>query len=624
VSINKFQEKIFRTGCGSAVLFVCAGVFFAGMFYMGCGTGARVSEQNEPQDQKVAIEIGDYPIYANDLTQQIEARRQQAIQQGQGGSGPDALPPKEEAYLQSGIIDQSIQGVGYAYLAHKEGVQFTDDAIRKEKQKDFDESLMMAKMQVSQQMKLKGDPTDKQLDAFLKSKGQPSLAEIKNQFKQNLESTLKDAKARGTLESTVAQALLRDTLQSRLKPTDAQLKAGYDNYDFKRILFSTDAGADVSAQVGKAQADLKAGLTFEQAMDRYSKDPPMKGKKVSDGDTKMMVTELDSMPAYAPLKLLKPGQVSDVIDTPMGKAIFKLIGITNSPPPDLLKNKATYVQQYASRIVNDEINKNIKALVKSSAVKWHSPGFKAIYDWMQVSNDARPTDGAAAVAAKFEPIVAEAKKAYTSNEGYDGRAALLAWYAASDAIWSAKDADKAKLRADRIELLKTLTADTPYFSLKLEIVDLEMDAKQGPEAAAMLQGAAASNYSYDAEGLKNFQDINARMLKLRAFGMLTPAAEKSIQASQDAWKKNNADVEAQKEKLKEAQDEEKKKDDALKAEQMAEAAKAKADADKKAKSAAPTSSAAPSKAAPGGTTAVVPPTAPPAAPPAGTSPAKKK
>lgn len=575
------------------------------MFYLGCGTGSRVANQNDEENKKVAVTVGDYPVYADDLAKQIDSQRQTAISNAQGSEGPDALPPKDDAFMEGRVIQQAIEGVACVYLAHKQGIQFSDDALRKQMGQEFEMELMREKFQIQQQQqKSQSMMTDKQLDDFLKASKQPSIAEQKKQFSKTIETDLKDTKIRATLESALARQLLTDALESRVKPSDAELKANYDSYEFKRIQFSTDPTSDVSAQITKAQADLKGGLTFEQAMDRYSKEPPLKGKKVSDNIQTMMVSELNRVANYAALKKLKPGEVSDVIDMPAGKAIFKLISVKNSAPADLLKNKATYVKSYASGIASDQVDKSLKELVKSSVVKWDAKGYKALYDYVQANNEANPMASAAETTAKFQPIVDEAKKAVTSSQGFDSRAALLAWYGAFDAIWAAKDADKTKLRADRIEVLKALTADTPYFTLKLELVDLEIDAKSGPEAAALLLDAASSNYAFDATGQRNFQDINARLLKLRANSMLTPDQEKAIQKAQDDWLKNNADVEKQKADAKKAEAVAQAEADKLKAQQLAEAAKARAEASKQSKGTAP---AAPGKTSP-------PPAAPGAVP----------
>ncbi len=580
------------------------------MFYLGCGTDARMSNSRDQQDQKVAVTVGDYPIYANDLMKQIEARRQQSLQSGQPG-GPDALPARDEAFIQGNSVTQAVQGVGYAYLAKKDGAKFTDEAIRKSEEQNFEQSVMMTRMQVSQQQGSKGQMSDKQFDDFLKKQTGMTLAEQRAKFLENLKTTLKDTKARASLETSVARSVLLDNIQSRMKPTDAELKASYDSYIFKRILFSGDPKSNITEAVQKAQADLKGGLTFEQAMDRYSKDPPLKGKKASDNTTEISVQQIDGTPSMASLKSMKPGQVSDVIDSPTGKAIYRLESVKNTAPADLVKNKARYSDQYASQKANDVMDKEIKDLLKSNSIKWESPGYKAIFDWMQASNDF---GGLATQATKMQEIMAEAKKALSANQGYDQRAALFAWYAAFDSIWSAPNADKKKLAPDRIEVLRAVTADTPYFSLKMELVDLLADAKQGNEAGALLKDAAESNVYYDAVGQKNYQDVNLKLLKLRSINAVTVEQEKAIQKAQEEWIKQNQQVEEQKAQMKIAQEAEKKKADQLRAEQLAEAAKAKAEADKAKK---PASSTTPADVKKPGTTVPTPATS-------GTPPDKKK
>ena len=547
---------------------------------MGCGMGARTSGANQDQEKKVAVTIGDSPLYAEDLSKMIEANRQRALQ-GVTEGGPDALPPAQEAYVQGQTINQALEGVGFTYLAKKAGATFTDEAIKKAEMATFEQEVIQTKFALQSQKMLKPGATDKDFDEVLKKQAGGTVAELKKKFNDNVEQNLKDPKIRPTLESTVARQVLTDALQAKTKPSDAEVKASYDNYVFKRILFSMDP-TDSTSQIQKAEADLKGGLTFEQAMDRYSKEPAsQKGKKVSDNTTELNAPQFEAIPDYSSLKTLKPGEVSGVVNSPQGKDIYKLVNIKSNVPPDFSTKKVQYVQDFVKVKVGRDVQNQIKDLLESGLLKWESTGYKALFDWYHISNDFTPSNTPAAQTTKFTQVIADAKKALNNNKGYDSRAAMLAWYASEDRLWSLAGPDKAKLRADRIEVLKAVTAETPYFSLKIELVDLLVDSKAGAEAGAALVDAATSNVTYDSVGQRNFQDINAKLTKLQTLKAVTPEQEKAIRAAQDLWVKQNQEIEEEKQKAKLAEAEAKKQDEELKAQQLAEAAKAKADQAKK-------------------------------------------
>ena len=576
MSINKFQEKVFRTGCGSAVLYVCAAVFFGGMFYLGCGLGGGPKGPGGEDNRAVALEVGETPIYLDQFNQNVEQMREQRIMQSNRSASPDALAPMDEAEIEGGMLNSYVTTYGAVYLAKKAGVKFTDQQITSVFEKDMESSIVQARAGLIQQHKIKPDATEKEVDAALKKAGQTTITERRKMFHDEITKALKDEKNRASLDEQAAKPLLLEVIQSSMKPTEAEVKATYDSSTFKRILFAEHPGSTPDSQIAKAQADLKAGLTFEQAMDRYSSEHPPKGKRVSDNTIDMNAAQLDSIPENRPLKSLKVGQVSDVIETPMGKAIYKLIGIKSMAPPDFPTNKAKYIHDFAMQHAQAEFDKEQKQFVESGPVTWKMPGLKALFDWYQARQDFMAPP--AQQAAKMGAVVDEAKKAATT--GNNDRPAVLAWYAGFDSMWTAPGANKTKLRGDRIEVLRALTSILPYFPAKMELVDLLVEAKQGDEAVDALKAAASSNFMYDLEGQQDYQEVQAKLLKLKAAGMIKPADEAEIAKTQAEWIKQNQIAAEEKAQQKKDEAAAKKEADANAAKQKADADKQKADAAK--------------------------------------------
>ena len=216
-------------------------------------------------------------------------------------------------------------------------------------------------------------------------------------------------------------------------------------------------------------------------------------------------------------------------------------------------------------------------------------------------------------------IVDEAKKAFTSSQG-DTRPALLAWFAAFDTIWNAPAADKVKLRGDRIEVIKAVITSLPSFALKMELIDLLVDAKATDEAVSTLADLSASNFQYDPEGQRDYQDIQGKLLKLKAAGLVKPDKEAAIVKSQQDWLKQNELATEEKAQQKKEQEAAEKEAAANAAKQKAETDKQKAEADK-AKGAAPKGPAA---SAPASVPPSAPASAPASAPVSSPAPAKKQ
>lgn len=575
------------------------------MFYVGCGMGGGQNEQGGDH-RLVAFQVGDTPIYYDVFNENVQKQRDQMQMQSRQ-TGPDALPPIEEAQIEAEVINEYVTAFGNIALAKKAGVKFTDQQITTSLERDNLESqITQERSMLVSQKKLKADANDKEFNAALKKEKLPTVTEIRKQFHDTLKKDLSDDKLRPGLEEQVARPLLIEALQAAIKPTVDQIKATYDTYEFKRILFAAHAGSTVDSQIAKAQADLKAGTTFEQAIDRYSSEPPLKGKKLSDNMIDRTSSQFDMFPDEKPLKSLKAGRVSDIIETPQGKAIYKLIGVKNTAPPDLATNTKKYSQMIAMQQAQTEYQSELRKYTQSGQVSWKIAGLKALYDWFQVRNDfsAPPAEQVTKMAA----VIDEAKKAMTAT-GTDSRPAALAWFASFDSIWTAPGADKVKLRGDRIEVLKALTSVQPAFSLKMELVDLLVDSNADREAVDVLKSAAASNINYDIQGQLNFQEVQIRVTKLSDKKVLTKEDVAAISQIQDEWRKDNEVAAKEKADMKKAQDKAKADNDAL-------MAKEKADKEKALK-AAPTTPGNKTPAAPGAAAPPVKTGAPvtPAAPP---------
>jgi hypothetical protein len=199
------------------------------------------------------------------------------------------------------------------------------------------------------------------------------------------------------------------------------------------------------------------------------------------------------------------------------------------------------------------------------------------------------------------------------TNGNDTRPAALAWYAAFDTIWNSPNADKTKLRADRIEVLKALISTEPFFALRMELVDLLVDSKANDEAIATLRDAASSNFNFDIDGQKNFQEVQARVIKLKTAGILPAKAETDIANAQQAWLKQKADSDQQKVEMKKEEEKAKVEAAANAAKQKAETDKMKAEAEKAKKAAATPGASVKTPPAPGPAPAKGGPATPPTA-----------
>jgi hypothetical protein len=302
-------------------------------------------------------------------------------------------------------------------------------------------------------------------------------------------------------------------------------------------------------------ADIKAGGSFEQAMDRYSNDAPPPGKKVSDDVKTIAYSEITNDPSLAPLKTLKAGQVSEVTDAPEGEVIYKLVAIKSTAPPGFDKNIKMYRGQYAENQARNQYQTQLNAIEKStSLLKWSSPALKALYDYEQLK--MHPLGGD--MASQYKALGEAANKAGQDGIIGDDRWSALTYYAAIDDAWNVAK-DKSSLYEDRRDSLEGLLKYEELFDARMQIVNLDELQKNAGLAAQDLLAAANSNNDYTALGQKNWADVAAKEIELQKAGLLDATHTKSVDDAQAKWRQAKLDNDKQEadEKVEQAAEEKK-------------------------------------------------------------------
>ena len=567
MSISKFQEKFLAKGCGTAILIGCAAVFGALAFsYFGKGSGGGSDANGQPI--KIFANVGGIPVPATAIEQAL----QHIQQQQQQGADPTSTPPSVQVGQYGEALDGILNHAAVLSIAKQAGVSPTDDQIRDAAKADLARRIEMNKLQMEMQGQLKPGATDADFDAIMKSQLGKSLSEFEKQQLASLDATLKDPDKRPAAVEQFTEPILISTLAARTVPVDAEVKASYDQDTFKRVLLREKPAPSptTESRIAQVEKDLAGGATFEQVMDRYSDEAPMAKKKPSDNQQVLTPSQIDSDKALGALKGLKVGSVSAPVKTPEGTSIYKLISVKNQAPADFDKNIAKYRQRYQEAKAKSTVDEQSKQIL-TQKTEWLSKGYKAAYDVTRPDVDA----------SKAQALYEEAKAAIAKTEGYDLRPAQLAEYAAFDLIWSAPTADKVKLRPERIQVLNDYLQNMENFSVRMELVGLYQDDKNGPAAAECLAAAARSNNSYDQIGFSHFGDVAARLMQLRSSGAVTAEQAKAIEDVQAQWKKDKAEFDA-------AQAKQRADDEAARKKAMEEEKKARDDAKKAKASAAPT------------------------------------
>ncbi len=598
VSVSKFREVMEKSGCRWVLTFIFALLAVAFVVPRSSCSNDRVNgpDSNEPGTGNVVAQVGDFNVTESAIDEMAQQSIKNYTDQAKVAPGP-----MEVATYTAGATDQQIKAGLLLVLAKKNGVSFDDDNIMKAVSKLIDQQIEQTKMMMTMSGKVKPDASPAIIDAEFKKENGVDEKTMRERMTANVKTMLGDPNQKQRLLVQVANSLVMDAFGAKFRPTDAELKAGFDTYNCKRVFLRTEAhaGEDLMKKAASILAEIKGGMTFEAAMDKYSDDAPAANKAKHDNQFQVDGRTASLNASYAPITKLAVNETGGPFALGDGGiSIVKFVSKTNAAPTDFDKQRAQLTQDYqrdhAATVLQDELK---KLEADKTLVKWLSPGYSALYELLNLTQgeDYRkmtPQEKR----AKLEAAMAQADAAKNDPKGM--RAAVLASFLSFDNIWRlSTDAEKAKLTDKRIEAIENAMQQGEDINLRLELADLYGGKKEGVRVADNLSLAANVNASnFDPSGQAMFSNIQARVLKFKATGLLKAGDEAKIRKVLDQWLKDKHDH------------------DAFEAEQKkAEAdarAKAEADAKKEAEEAKKNAKATP------------PPTPPSGAPPAGNPPKK--
>lgn len=507
-------------GCLPVIAVGIAAIFVGSMFYT-CGQSNALTGGMGSEGEDAATVLGTasgVPLSPGAL-EAAEAQTMAQFQMG-GELGPD-LQTIMTAQALSKVVDQA----NIAALARQAGVKFTDEEIRGLMTRELDRLA-------------RGTPEE--IKQFEQMTGQP-LAQMRTQRLQELDKLLAAPGQRSALEAQFAGPLLVATYKARIKPTEADVRKSYDTWTVKRIVLraSGAAGEQPEARAQKVLREIRGGLAFEAAMNRYSDETPPEKKRVSEQTSTVSMRDVLTNPDMRPLMNLKPGGVSEPVKTPEGPVIYKLISVKSDLPKDFEKRKAHYTEEYVDAVAQAQIGEALRKLRETPGnVTWQNQGVGALYAYNQTMSDRTISRDPKALNDRLRTLVAQASEALTKAEPYGQKYAALALYGATNALYNAPGADKAKLRPDRIKALEAILETTESPALRLDLAGLYEAEKNGQKAFDNLLQAASANMDTTNSGQTAFEGIGKRLSALQAAKLVTPEQVAQVEKEMRRWRED--------------------------------------------------------------------------------------
>ncbi|RYG49491.1 hypothetical protein EON79_01135, partial [bacterium] len=510
-------------------------VFVGGSFKL-CGNDAVAGGNGTAQAADVIAEVDGEPITAQKVQADVAKLKEQYA------SMPGGIPADQEAFIVAGTLGQTLQQTAMAALAKKAGISITDDQIRQKAKDQFDKAIVQFRAMMESQGKLKPGAPEAELDKQVKAQTGKTLAEIRKANDEQLEKALKDQ--RPLVEAAFLKEAYLDQLAKANPATEEELRASFDNYTLKRILLPKAEGT--KAQADKIVAELKGGLKFEDAMNRYSKDLPMPNKKVAD-NTITVTGQMLSDEQYKPIKGLKVGEVSPPVDNFEGTVIYKVVAIKAELPKDFEKNKAMLLEQRSRQNADTELVAKTAGIAKGEGVVWKNDVYKALF-----SLNAPPTEDPKARDANLRAAAdagkaAALKAASGQASGEEIRLAGLLRYAALSQLANSPTADKAAIRKEQIEAINDILKGREDVALRLKLVTLYSEDKN-PLAGTALLEATKFNTDYSDMGQGQYAELARNLAELKKASLIKPEDATLADAELARWRTEKAKFEKNKPK----------------------------------------------------------------------------
>ncbi len=540
-----------KSGCALVVSIAIGVGLVIGMLNMNCGGPQQA--QRETSDV-VAVVLG-----RNIGAREIEDLA--AAQRSQFGSQLGEIPIMFEAMIVGGAIDQLVQATVTLDLAKKRGIEINDEAIRAHFASELDKGIQAERERLVSTGKLKADATPEDFVKAVKAENPnfTTFEDIKQRNLEQLNQVLTDPAQRDRLVLSVAPQLLQQAELAKVQLTEEEAKKGYDTLVLKRILLTTDKneGKDLNAEAERILGEIKAGTTFESAMDKYSNETPSDPKKrVSENELKYGYAMVSTDATLKPVAALKPGETSAPIKEFNGVAVYKLARVESNLPADWDKEKAKYIDQAKQAKVASQVSEEVRAAQEAVTIEWKSLGYKAIYEYNKVgmASSGNPADAK----AKYQQVVDDAQKAIDASD-VGLNVAKLARYAAYEQLYASASAEEKKdMLAKRIEYLTDLPELDGQPTLRMQLIDMLTEAGRSEEAAEMLLDIA-NTLDFGESGTRMHGEVLKKLVAMKEKKSISDDAAAAVDAALDKWVTEKAAYDKEEEEQKRADAEAEKK-----------------------------------------------------------------
>lgn len=536
MSIDNTRKFIEKAGCGHIFGIGIAIALLMGIFTQtwNQNNNAHTTADQALEAASVFAEVGGRKVSMISVQDAFKVSLENMRQPGPEGEPPPMPTLEQRAYAYGSSLTQVLQAAALQSLAEKAGFKFSDEEVAKMFSGILDEEFKTKRAEFVKMGKLKPDATDAEFGAMYKAQSGQSPDELRTRQKEDLARTAADPALKDQQRNFAAYRYLLSLERSKLKVTEEDVKANFTTYTVKTLNFVPDpkkpGGAEATA--AKVAEEIKKGMTFEAAMDKYSLISAPAGKKKSEVTNEMPGALIEFQKELTVLRTLKPNDVSPVINTPGGPALYKMVAVKVDLPEDYKDTKDTLLARMAEQKASQIVTKQIEEFVAdASNTKWVSPGIELAYEATKLLNSPMfSADSAEAMLAKFDALSPDQMDLNVVQS--------LRFAVASQALAMTQDAlKKKKAETQFIEAARSALRSAEDPGLRIRMARVLLD-QGNEEAVGALIAAAGANGDFGPQGQATHAEIYSIMDKLKEKKLLSPENEKILNDAQSMWKSN--------------------------------------------------------------------------------------
>lgn len=516
MSISQINKLFQNKGCNIAISCVL-GLTVVSMFAAyGFGRGCGSATPGQPGQNPIA-EVNGVAITAVELDRELDS-------QFQGSE----LPANFRMQMLASTLRRKISEALILKLAKDQGIEVsTDEAKSKIIQQQFD----TAKMNLISSQKLRPDANQQEFENAFKGAYGRSLIDTRKEMETQIAKFLEEPGGEEKIQGIAAAGIWLEKNKAKYLPTDEQLATDNKTIVIKEISVDATLAGKEKPQA-KAEAilkEIKGGLSFEAAMDKYLPKPEDKKKKASDITKDVLESAVVVNPDLTPLMTLKPGEMTGVVNDAGTPSIIKIV--RKGLPTDFDAKKAALKDQKAAQEAGKALTAQIDKLANDDNIKWHDEAYHVLFEYSKLTDpDALKNPD---LNKKMLEIVDKALAA--QKKGTPFVAVNVAKLAMDDAI-KGLPADKANEL--KLKVLPEYVTQNPEPDVKIELANLYIDLGKKDETQAALDSAAVGVSAHqDPSGKMYWAGLNGAIQRAKTKKLIEDTQVADLKKKYEEWQK---------------------------------------------------------------------------------------